>query len=244
MADPGSLVVCPRPVGRGSRADLIGPGESAPRTGGAGSSLARMSEQPTSVFTPGSLGDPEPTRTRPTRRPLTWNGGTDVGLLLLRFAVGGVFFAHGMQKVFGLWGGPGIGGFARVLAGFGFRETTALSWVTGITELVAGGFVVLGVLTPLAAAGLLGIMINVVLLKAGNGFFIGSAAGAGAVELEVVLGLGAAAIVLTGPGRIALDNGRTWHRRPAPWGILALIIGVAAALLVYVLLRGPVPIPA
>ena len=79
-------------------------------------------------------------------------------------------------------------------------------------------------------------MINAVLLKAGNGFFIAGPTGADAVELEVVLGLGAAAIVLTGAGRIALENGRTWNRRPAPWGVLCLIIGVAAGLLVFFLL--------
>lgn len=195
-----------------------------------------MSEQPTSSLGTG-FDSPEPAKTRPTRRELAWNGGTDVGLLLLRFAVGGTFFAHGMQKVFGLWGGPGIGGFTRELEGYGFTQALTLAWVTGITELVAGAFVVLGVLTPLGAAGLLAIMINAVLLKAANGFFIASAAGASAVELDVVLGLAAAAIVLTGPGRIALDNGRTWHRRPAPWGVLALVIGVVAGVLVFVLLR-------
>ncbi len=201
-----------------------------------------MTDQPTSVLGTGDgFGEPTASKTRPTRVALAWNGGTDVGLLLLRFAVGGTFFAHGMQKVFGLWGGPGIGGFARYLDTLGFRETTTLAWVTGITELVAGGFVVLGVLTPLAAAGLVGLMINAVLLKAGNGFFVAGPAGANAVELEVVLGLAAAAIVFTGPGRIALDRGRTWHRRPAPWGVLALIVGVTAAVLVQVLLRGPLP---
>lgn len=191
-----------------------------------------MSDQPTSVFPPDGL---EPPRTRPTRRPLEWNGGTDAGLLLLRFAVGGTFFAHGMQKVFGLWGGPGIGGFVQVLEGYGFTEPVVLAWVTGLTELVAGAFVVLGVGTPLAAAGLLAIMVNAVLLDVGGGFFEASAGGG--VELEVVLGLAAAALVLTGAGRIALERGRTWNRRPAAWGLLALVIGVAAALLVFVLLR-------
>ena len=47
----------------------------------------------------------------------------------------------------------------------------------------------------------------------------------------------AAALLLTGAGRIALERGRTWNRRPAPWGVLFLIIGVAAALLVFFLLR-------
>lgn len=199
-----------------------------------------MSEQPTTAY-PG-LGVDTGTgagSTRPQRRPLTWNSGTDVGLLLLRFGVGGVLFAHGAQKVFGLWGGPGITEFARSLAALGYQQATTLSWVTGVGELVLGACVVLGVLTPLAAAGLLAIMINAVLVKVGNGFFVTGHAGGNAVELSLVLGLGSACLVFTGPGRIALDNGRTWHRRPGSWGVLALVLGIAVAVLVFVLLRGP-----
>ncbi len=199
-----------------------------------------MSDQPTSIL-PGSgssgFGSTEPTPTRPNLRPLAWNGATDFGLLLLRFAIGGTFFAHGMQKVFGLWGGPGVGGFATSLETYGYQQATTLSWAGGIAELVAGAFVVLGVVTPFAAAGLLAIKINAVLVKLSSGYFLTSAAGVNAVEFDVVLGLGAAALVLTGPGRIALDNGRAWHRRPASWGVLALVFGIAVGVLVYVLLR-------
>lgn len=196
-----------------------------------------MTELPTSyVVDPGAV-DTEPSKTRPTRRPLAWNLGTDVGLLILRFAVGGTFVAHGMQIVFGMWGGPGIAGFVATLNGFGFTHADTLAWVTGIGAFTAGAFVVLGLLTPLAAAGLLALMINTVWLKIGGGFFIASPAGAGAVELDVVLGAAALALVLTGPGHIALDNGRAWHRRPASWGVLALIIGVVAGVLTHLLLR-------
>jgi putative oxidoreductase len=207
-----------------------------------------MSDQQTSLFDsdPGASGSgsgfglggatTQPLD-RPKRRELTWNPSADLGLLLLRFAVGGVFFAHGMQHVFGLWGGVGMTGLRNALTAFGFRNVNVLAWVTALTELVGGAAVVLGLFTPLAAAGLLALMINAVLLKAVNGFFIAGPPGAASVELEVVLGLGAAALVLTGAGRIALENGRTWNRRPAPWGVLFLIIGVAAALLVYFLLR-------
>ncbi len=142
-----------------------------------------------------------------------------------------------MQKVFGLWGGPGIGGFARVLEGYGYAPPVVLAWVTGLVELVAGASVVLGVGTPLAAGGLVALMLNTVLLKAGNGFFVASAAGADAVELDVVLGLAAAALALTGAGRTALERGRTWNRRPAAWGLLGLVVGITAGLLVFVLLR-------
>jgi putative oxidoreductase len=197
-----------------------------------------MSNQPTSILPgAGGFGVSEPAKTLPNRRPLAWNPGTDVGLLLLRFAVGGTFFAHGMQIVSGLWGGQGIDGFARTLEGFGYQQPVVLAWVAGVTAVAGGGLVVLGFLTPLAAAGLLGLMINSVSIKLGNGFFIASPAGANAVELDVVLGLAAAALALTGAGRIAIDKGRTWNLRPAPWGTLALIIGVAAAVLVLVLLR-------
>lgn len=193
-----------------------------------------MSDQPTSILPGPGRADTSPT---PRLRELQWHPGADWGLLLLRFAVGGVFFAHGAQKVFGLWGGSGIAGFTEGLQSLGFQQAEVLAWVTGIVELVAGAFVVLGVLTPLAAGGLVAIMVNAVVLKAANGFFIAGPAGADAVELDVVLGLAAAAIALCGPGRIALDRGRTWQRRPTPWGVLGLLIGVTAAVLVLVLLR-------
>jgi putative oxidoreductase len=199
-----------------------------------------MTEQPTAYPGYGNYGTtPQPDNTRPTRRPLAWNGGTDIGLLLLRIGIGGAVFAHGAQKVFGLWGGPGITEFAAHLQTFGYQQATTLSWVAGITELVAGAFIVIGVLTPLAAAAVLAIMINAVLLKVANGFFVTGPSGSDAVEYSAVLGLGAACLVFTGPGRIALDNGRAWHRRPASWGVLALVIGIAAAVLVYILLRRP-----
>jgi putative oxidoreductase len=207
-----------------------------------------MSDQPTSLFSESGgasrYPDFEPTDTKPTRRPLMWNPATDVGLLVLRLAVGGTFLAHGLQKVFGLWGGPGINGFADFLQSQGYTQTFALAWLTGLGELVGGAFVILGVLTPLAAAGLLGIAINVVLLKLGNGFFVAVPPGAQpGFELEFVLGMAAGALVLTGPGRIALDNGRAWHRRPASWGVLCLVIGVAAAVLIWVLLHAAPPPP-
>jgi putative oxidoreductase len=210
-----------------------------------------MTDQPTSLFStgpgPGSGYTPSggsglggattQPLDRPQRRALTWNPATDIGVLLLRIAVGGVYLAQGLQKVFGLWGGPGISGFTQTIQDSGYANPGIFAWVVSVGELAAGAAVVLGLLTPLAAAGLLAAAINAVLLNLHNGFFISGPPGAGAVELDVVLGLAAAALVLTGPGRIALDNGRTWQRRPAPWGVLLLVIGVAAGLLVFFLLR-------
>lgn len=175
-----------------------------------------------------------------SRRKLAWNPGADLGLLLLRFAVGGVVFAHGVQKVFGMWGYPGIAEFTRSVQAAGYQQASSLAWATGIAEVVAGAFLVLGLLTPMAAAAILAIKINSVALALTSGAALLAQTAPITVEGDVVLGVAAAALVLTGPGHVALDNGRTWHRRPAPWGVLMLIVGVAVGVLVYVLLRRPV----
>jgi putative oxidoreductase len=200
-----------------------------------------VSTDQTRPFDIGSLGGTEPPVAaggdRTDRRPVAWNGGADVGLLLLRFAVGGLFFAHGAQKVFGLWGGQGISRTTENLAGHGFvGQASTLAWALGVVELAAGAFVVLGLLTPLAAAGLLAIKIVAVAVKWGT-VPLYAALSPDALELDVLLGAGAAALLFTGAGRIGLDSGRTWQRRPLPYAWLCLIIGLAVAAAVYFLLR-------
>jgi putative oxidoreductase len=165
-----------------------------------------------------------------------WNSGADLGLLILRLVLGGTFLAHGSQKLFGFFGGPGISGFADGLAGYGYRAPEVLALVTGITETVGGALVVLGLFTPLAAAALLGIMVNTVWLKYGNGFFL-APDNPGGMELDVLLGGLAAGITLTGPGRVALDKGRAWFRHPVASGWSCLLLGVGAGVLCYLLLR-------
>lgn len=202
-----------------------------------------MSTEQTRPFDIGSLGGKEPPvlpeRDRADgRRPVAWNGGADIGLLVLRFVVGGLFFAHGAQKVLGMWGGLGPGATAENLRGYGFvAQADALSWALGITELAAGAFVVLGLLTPLAAAGLVAIKIVAVAVKWGT-VPLYAAAAPDALEIDLLLGGGALALLFTGAGRIALDRGRTWQRRPLPYAWLCLIIALGVAAAVYFLLRG------
>src|SRR5699024_441272 len=83
-----------------------------------------------------------------------WHRGLDLGLLVLRVVLGGTMFGHGMQKLFGLFAGPGIDGFADALgAEFGFSDhTTLLTWITALTESLGGLLLVVGLFSPLAAA--------------------------------------------------------------------------------------------
>lgn len=168
------------------------------------------------------------------RKPYGWHGGLDLGLLVLRIVVGGVVGVHGLQKIFGSFGGPGIDGFAKFLAGQGFRYTTELAYLTGWTEIVGGGFLILGLLTPLAAAGVLGVLANAVYLKYGNGFFAQS----NGVEFELTLAGAAFALMFTGAGRFAMDIGRGWSRRAGIGGIVGLILAAGATALVLAFARG------
>jgi putative oxidoreductase len=157
------------------------------------------------------------------RKAFGWTASADIGLLVLRLALGGAFVMHGLQKVFGLFGGPGIDAFAGYLQSVGFREARILAWVTGVTELGGGALLVLGLFTPLAAAGVLGVMANVIALKYRGGFFAPKG-----VELEAVYAAMAFAVLFAGPGRAAIDNNRSWFRHPLMAGFICLILAAGA----------------
>ncbi len=168
----------------------------------------------------------------PVRPPYRWHGGADFGLLVLRLVVGGTFIANGLQQLFGLFHGIGRTGFGHLLALAGYQHVSALAWAAGGTELVAGALVVLGLFTPLAAAGMLGLLANLIVLKWPTGFF-----GSGGYELELVLSGAAFALLFAGPGRVSFDRPTPWFRRPVLNGFLFLIIAAAAALVALLVLR-------
>jgi putative oxidoreductase len=80
------------------------------------------------------------------------------GLLLMRVAIGGIFFAHGTQKLFGWWGGGGLKGTAAWLQGMGFHAPDVMSLLVALGE--SGGILfALGLLTPFAALGMASAMV-------------------------------------------------------------------------------------
>jgi putative oxidoreductase len=118
---------------------------------------------------------------------------------------------------------------------FGYhKQTTLLSWITGVTEVAGGALVLVGLFTPLAAAGLLGVAANVVYAKFHGGFFEGNGKG---FEFELLLGLVALALVFTGAGRISLERNTPWRKRPLPLGLVSLLLAAAASVVVIVLTR-------
>ncbi len=163
-----------------------------------------------------------------------WHGGLDFGLLLLRLVVGATMMAHGAQKLFGVFDGPGIGGFADALGGMGYTsQTTLLSWLTALAEFGGGLLLVLGLFTWIGASAILGVMANIVFVKFDNGLSMSN----GGFEYELVLGTAALALLFTGSGRIALDKNTPWRRKPMPFAILGILVAAAASVLVIVLAR-------
>src|SRR2546422_4767897 len=82
----------------------------------------------------------------------------DLGLLALRVALGLVFLAHGTQKAFGAFGGPGFAGATGFIGSLGFRPARFWAALAVGGELAAGLLYLLGLLTPLASLLVLGTM--------------------------------------------------------------------------------------
>ncbi|MEV0286947.1 MULTISPECIES: DoxX family protein [unclassified Kribbella] len=152
--------------------------------------------------------------------------GMDVGLLLVRLGVGAVLAPHGLQKLFGWFGGPGVGGTAQYLRGHGFRPAKLHAIAAGLSEFGGGLLVALGLLTPLGAAVMAGTMIVAMASVAGKrGFF----ANTGGIEFPLALCLGALAVAFTGPGDISVDAlfGIAYHG--TAWGLGAVALALIAA---------------
>src|SRR6478735_2775745 len=77
-------------------------------------------------------------------------------LLVMRVTVGAMMFTHGYQKIF--LGGriPGTAGWFTSMGMTG--NGRAHAWMAALTETGTGVLMVLGLLTPFAAAGITGIM--------------------------------------------------------------------------------------
>ena len=157
----------------------------------------------------------------------------DVGCLIARVVIGFVFLAHGLQK-FGMFTGGGLPTSISEQADFlrfgGYEATTFLSWVLTLTEIGAGVSLLLGFLTPLGAAGVLGIGSQFILgLQWPNGLF-GGDAGPG-YELTFMLAGAVSMLAFVGPGRYSLDARIGRRIAGLPLGSSSVSLGVAAIVL-------------
>ncbi|WP_455360441.1 DoxX family protein [Streptomyces sp. SYSU K21746] len=157
----------------------------------------------------------------------------DVGLLLLRLVVGLTMAAHGTQKLFGWFGGFGISGTGQGFTMSGYPAGETMAVIAGLSETLGGLGLAAGLLTPLSAAALIGVLVNALAVRWSGSFFAPKG-----VEYELILVTAAAALALTGPGRYALDHVLPvlrYHRLAQ--GVGAVVLGAVAGGVV-LLIRG------
>jgi len=162
----------------------------------------------------------------------------DLATLILRLTMGGVLFMHGYNHFFGGGRLPGAG---RWFDSLGIRPGIFHAWVTALVEVGAGIMLAAGLLTPLAAAGGVGILsVALIVVHRKNGFFVLKEGWEYAATIIAVNGV----IGILGPGEWSLDHALFGWRDVHGWAGLGLSagVGVAAALgLLAVFWRPPKP---
>jgi putative oxidoreductase len=160
-----------------------------------------------------------------------------VGRLLLRLTIGGTFFVHGTQKLFGWFGGYGPEGTGQFFESLGLRPGRRNAIAAGVTETGSGVLIALGLATPLAAAGLSAVMITALRTAIWNEGFKPATG-----EHEVLLAAASLALTETGPGEPSLDSAMGSERHGLSWTLAALGAGAAgSALAISMGQRQPTP---
>ncbi|WP_433152849.1 DoxX family protein [Actinomadura nitritigenes] len=154
----------------------------------------------------------------------------DIASLVLRVSVGGTLIAHGWNHAFG---GGRIDGTAGWFESMGLRPGRLHALTATGTELGAGVLLLLGLLTPLAAAGAVGTMaVALITAHLRNGFFI-FRPGQG-YEYVVMIIMVACGIGALGGGAVSLDGAIGIDGDLSGWtglAVAALAGGAGAALL-------------
>ncbi len=165
----------------------------------------------------------------------------NLGRLILRAIVGGYFFGHGTQKLFGWFGGHGLEGTGQFFENLGLRPGKRHAAAAGAAEAGGGSLLLLGAFTPLASAALVATMLTAIhRVHLKNGPWVSN----GGYEYNLVLIAAALALAETGPGSPSVDAARGSNLTGAKATLLAAALGAAgAAGAHYVAAQAPAPEP-
>lgn len=149
-----------------------------------------------------------------------------LGLTVLRWIIGTLFFGHGTQKLFGWFGGHGPEATGQFFEKLGLKPGRRHAMAAGASEAAGGALVALGLFTPAAAAALLGTMytaIQKVHLQKGPWVTEGG------YEYNLVLMGALLAVADLGPGELSLDHALGIEVKGPLVALLALAGGIGTA---------------
>lgn len=153
------------------------------------------------------------------RMPFHPSTRSDIASLLLRLGLLLDFLVHGSQKLFGAFGGGGIGGTGAFFASLGANPGVLWAVIVGLIEFGGAICIGFGLLTRLAAVGIaVDMTAAIALYNWPHGFFAETATGGWEINMLIIAMC--LALVFTGAGSISLDAVllRRWQSRLATTG--------------------------
>lgn len=125
-----------------------------------------------------------------------------LGALALRIPVGVIFAAHGAQKLVGWFGGYGLEGTSQFFGSIGLNPGYLMALLAGVVEFLGGLALVGGVFVRPAAALAFAMLIAIVAVHFGRGFFLDT----GGYEYSLALAAASLSLLLSGAGRFSVDR--------------------------------------
>jgi putative oxidoreductase len=163
------------------------------------------------------------------------NSQADVAVLVVRIAFGVGLAAHGYNKVFR---GGRLPGTARWFASIGMKWPAVQARLGAGTEIGAGLLFAAGLLTPFAAAGMIGVMTVAFWADhRNNGFLIIN----NGWEFVAAISVVAWTVATIGPGRWSLDNALDIDWSGWSGALIAGLLGVGSGAAQLALCYRPAP---
>ncbi|MGO1949910.1 MAG: DoxX family protein [Mycobacteriaceae bacterium] len=167
-------------------------------------------------------------------------GTLDFGLLILRLVAGALLIVRGLQTLFAFGGDPGISALEQTLAAYNFADILAVA--IPVAQIVAGGLLVFGLLTPLGGAVAIVVagfltLHNLSLWDSGYWPYALSPA----VQFWAAVALIGLVLTFTGPGRYSADISRGWATRPLASAWIFALVGAGAAAALWIAVGGGNP---